>query len=127
MFNDAFSLIPFINIVLAGLLFGYMFIRSGSIWMPIGYHITWNYVQGNVFGFRVSGMEVQGLITTRYAQDNIINGGAFGPEGGVIDTIVILLGFLFVWWYYRKSRFDFLSMDQPAAVELMEVERMQWR
>ena len=117
IFNDAFNLIPFINIALAGLLFGYMFIKSGSIWMPIGFHITWNYVQGNVFGFHVSGLEVQGLITTQYAQENIINGGAFGPEGGVAVTVLLLLSFLFVRWYYRKSRFDFLSMDGEVAAD----------
>ena len=118
VFNASFSLIPFVNIVLVGLLFAYMFIKSGSIWMPIGYHITWNYVQGSVFGFRVSGIEVQGLITTRYAQENIINGGAFGPEGGVLATALILLGFLFVRRYFRKRRFDFLLMDQPAVPDV---------
>jgi hypothetical protein len=115
VFNASFSLIPFVNIVLVGLLLAYMFLKSGSIWMPIGFHITWNYFQGSVFGFSVSGLEVQGLITTQYAQENIINGGAFGPEGGVLATALLLLGFLFVRWYYRKRRLNFLLMDQPAA------------
>ena len=115
-FNDGFGLLPFVNIVLTGLLLAYMFFKSGSIWMPIGYHIMWNYAQGNVFGFHVSGFEVQGLINTQYAQENVINGGPFGFEGGVAATAVILLSFLFVRWYYRKSRFEFLSMDGQSAV-----------
>lgn len=119
MMNNAFSVIPFINIVLVGLLFAYMYIKSGSIWMPIGFHITWNYFQGNVYGFSVSGMKSDGLITTQLASDNILNGGAFGPEGGLIVTAVIILGFVFTKWYYKDNMFNFLDMDTPVALKAL--------
>lgn len=110
--NNAYSLVPFINIALVGVLFAVMFIRSGNIWMPIGYHIAWNYFQGPVFGFEVSGTQSVGLITTKCAAPNIFNGGAFGPEGGLIVTAAILMSYALVEWRYRKNSYDFLTNSQ---------------
>lgn len=106
--NYSFSLIPFINIVLIGVVFALMYIWSGNLWMCIGYHITWNYFQGNVFGFPVSGMGSNGIITTIYSENNIINGGGFGPEGGLAVTAIIMAGLLFVRWYYKGKVSNFL-------------------
>jgi membrane protease YdiL (CAAX protease family) len=106
--NPNVSLIGLINIVLVGILFSYMYVKSGGIWMPIGYHITWNYFQGNIFGFQVSGLEQVGIYKTKVLSGNIINGGAFGPEGGIATTVVIMMGILFVAWYYRNSDYEFL-------------------
>ena len=90
--------------------------------MPIGYHITWNYFQGNVFGFKVSGTEVEGMLSTTYSQDNIWNGGAFGPEGGLFVTAIILIGFIVVKLYYKNKKFDFLSMDPTPVIEPIAVQ-----
>jgi membrane protease YdiL (CAAX protease family) len=109
--NPNVSAIGLTNIVLVGILFSYMFIKSGSIWMPIGYHITWNYFQGDVFGFQVSGLKQVGIYKTTILNDNIINGGAFGPEGGIATTVVIIMGLLFVEWYYKNSEFEFLPKN----------------
>jgi membrane protease YdiL (CAAX protease family) len=111
MGNSGFDMLPFINIFLVGMLFAYMYLKSGNIWMPIGYHITWNYFQGNVYGFLVSGLETQGIITTKLSKHNLINGGAFGPEGGLAVTAIILMGFIFVKGYYQRKRFSFLEME----------------
>jgi membrane protease YdiL (CAAX protease family) len=110
--NPGFSFTAFVNIAIVGVLFAYMYMKSGNIWMPIGYHITWNYFQGCVFGLSTSGLGIEGLIKSQYTQHSILGGGAFGPEEGVLTTVVLLLGFLFVKWYYRRSTLDFLAMDQ---------------
>lgn len=116
-FNSGIGVVPYINLTLVGVLFSYMYLKSGNIWMPIGYHITWNYFQGNVFGFKVSGTEVEGMLSTSYTKDSILNGGAFGPEGGLFVTIILLVGFVVVNLYYKNKRFDFLSMDPIPATE----------
>ncbi len=116
-FNSGIGLIPYINLTLVGVLFSYMYLKSGNIWMPIGYHITWNYFQGNVFGFKVSGTEVEGMLSTSYTTDSILNGGAFGPEGGLFVTAILLIGFVVVHLYYKSKKFDFLSMDPPPVTE----------
>lgn len=113
--NPGIGLLPYINLALFGVFTAYIYIRSGNIWMCIGYHITWNYFQGYVFGFKVSGTNSQGMLTTVFPKDTILNGGAFGPEGGLFVTIVILLGILFVKLYYKNSQFDFMAVDQQSV------------
>lgn len=107
--NNGVTFFSVCNIILAGLLFSYMYIRSGNIWMCIGYHFTWNSFQGLVFGMPVSGINVTGMITTHFTANNFITGGIFGIEGGILTTLVTLLGFLFVKYYYRNSTYDFIK------------------
>lgn len=117
--NNGISILAFINLFLVGLLFAYMFMKSKNIWMPIGYHITWNYFQGYIWGFGVSGNDVQGLYKIKNVSDNIINGGAFGPEGGLMVTIVICLTFGFVYWYYKdESIDDFMGIKIKEIIDL---------
>lgn len=102
MGNQGATLLAGVNIFLVGSLFAYMYFRTGSLWMPIGYHITWNYFQGNVYGLTVSGHEVHSVLTTG-VEESIISGGAFGPEGGILSTVVMVLGFLAVRLYRVKE------------------------
>lgn len=102
--NPNVSTFGLINIGLVGLLFSYMYDATKSLWMPIGYHITWNYFQGNVFGFPVSGTDPHGLyhITTDSGV-KLFTGGNFGPEGGLLATLFIIVG-LFATNIYCKKR-----------------------
>lgn len=109
--NNGVSLIAIINLTLVGVLLAYMYLKSGNLWMCIGFHITWNYFQGCVYGFEVSGLNSDGIITTQNIGTNIINGGAFGPEGGLITTVIILFSLLFIKQYYKNSKFDFLATE----------------
>lgn len=81
--NSGISLLALINLFLVGILFGYMFMKSGNVWMPIGFHITWNYFQGYVLGFQVSGNDVMGIYQLDNIGNSFFNGGTFGPEGGI--------------------------------------------
>lgn len=114
--NPGFNFSAFINIFIIGLLFTYTYMKSGNIWMPIGFHITWNYVQCSVFGLNTSGIGAKGLIDVVYTQTGFLGGGEFGPEDSLFSTVVALLCFLFVKWYYRKSTLDFLAMDGAPPV-----------
>lgn len=107
--NPNVTILSVLNIILAGILFSYMFIKSGNIWMCIGYHFSWNTFQGVIYGIPVSGLDIKGIITTRFPSDTILNGGAFGIEGGILTTIVTILSFLAVKYYYRNSKYDFIS------------------
>lgn len=121
--NSGIGILPYINLALVGILFAYIYLKSGNLWMCIGFHITWNYFQGYVYGFKVSGLESNGILSTQYSSDNFLNGGAFGPEGGLFVTIVILFGFLFVKYYYRNSKFDFIASEDigtPARTQAIQ-------
>lgn len=101
--NPNVSLLGVTNVFIVGILFAVMFIKTGSLWMPIGFHVTWNYFQGNVFGFPVSGTEPHGIYNIGEMGSALWTGGAFGPEGGLLATLLLGVGFLFVWWYPAGS------------------------
>ena len=117
--NSGIDVLSFINLFLVGVLFAYMFMKSKNLWMPIGYHITWNYFQGYIWGFGVSGISVNGLYKVENISSNIINGGAFGPEGGIIVTIITCLTFYFVYRYYKNSDVDeFMKIENKDGLEV---------
>lgn len=73
----------------AGLLLGAAYKWSGTLWVPIGIHWAWNYIQGNFFGLAVSGTDAgDSILATTVNGPNIITGGAFGPEASIISVIL---------------------------------------
>jgi len=69
----------------AGLLLGAAYKFSGNLWFPIGIHWLWNYVQGYVLGFPVSGIQVDAkILSPVISGPDILTGGSFGAEASVI-------------------------------------------
>ncbi|MDF2714282.1 MAG: hypothetical protein K0R28_1207 [Paenibacillus sp.] len=89
--------LPLFNIFAAGLLLGLCREVSGSLWLPIGLHWTWNYVQGNVFGYEVSGTSVASLLEIESSGFAVWSGGSFGAEGSLIATVVMGVGIWLLW------------------------------
>ncbi|MDP4142978.1 MAG: CPBP family intramembrane metalloprotease [Bacillota bacterium] len=116
--NSGISIFSYVNLFLFGLFTAYMFIRSGNLWLSIGYHITWNYFEGNVFGFLVSGQEANGIYNVKNKVDNIITGGSFGPEGGLVVTFIIAVGFIYLWKFYKPSMSNNSAKDNTIITEL---------
>lgn len=81
------------NTMLFGVLFGYAYLRTGALWLPIGLHFGWNVVLP-LFGANLSGftMGVTGY-ELRWKTSQLVSGGAYGPEGSVLTTGVVLLLF----------------------------------
>ena len=94
--NPGASPLAVLNISLDGLCMGYALIRTGSLWLPVGAHAIWNFLEGSVFGFPVSGITLSSVMQTTVQGPVWITGGSFGPEGGIITTVAELLGFLFI-------------------------------
>lgn len=95
--NQGISLLAYVNLFLFGIVMGYVFIKTKNIWMCIGYHITWNYFQGNIFGFLVSGNVTDSVYTIQVVNSNLINGGNFGPEGGLVVTVLLIITILIIY------------------------------
>lgn len=92
IFNPDFSLLPFINIMLAGVLLGTTYVYTRNLWFPISLHLFWNWIQGPILGFEVSGQSLEfSAITQLVAKENIINGGHFGFEGSIICTALMII------------------------------------
>ena len=88
--NPAFGILPFINIMLIGIVFSLLFYVSDDIFLPAAAHSFWNFAQGNIFGIEVSGMdEINNTIfKTKLMGSDLISGGAFGFEGSIFVTLV---------------------------------------
>ena len=84
--NPNMSAVPLFNLFLAGLLLGVYCIHKNNLWFPIGAHITWNYFQGPVLGFEVSGNDVDSIFIQNLNGSELITGGEFGFEGSIILT-----------------------------------------
>ncbi len=72
----------------AGVLLGAAFMLTGRLWLPIGLHLGWNFVQAGVFGGALSGGSVHAMLTPRLSGPAWLCGGEFGVEGSVVATMV---------------------------------------
>jgi membrane protease YdiL (CAAX protease family) len=107
--NPNASFISSFNIFVAGaILLAVGYLLTGELAIPIGVHITWNFFQGNVFGFPVSGADFGSatFISIQQGGPDVWTGGAFGPEAGLLGLGGILLGgvltALRVHWRYGR-------------------------
>ena len=105
LMNPGVSPWSVVNLVLFGIFAAVFAIYKKSLWGVCALHSAWNFAQGNVFGFLVSGMDAEGgkLITSRITENNIINGGTFGPEGGIMTTVVLVIAIGIVTYLLRKK------------------------
>ncbi len=91
--NPNFDFLSFINLLLAGILLGSSYIYTRNLSFPIALHWFWNWIQGPVLGYEVSGNKFcDGLLTLHLPEANLINGGAFGFEGSILCTVLMIAG-----------------------------------
>lgn len=90
------------GIFFAGIYLAYGYIRTKQLWLPIGLHIGWNFFEGVVFGFPVSGLDIYALIRIEITGPELWTGGAFGPEAGLIVLPALVAGGALIWWFTRN-------------------------
>ena len=91
IFNEGATVWASVAIALnSGWLMGMAYAYHRTIWVPIGMHWAWNYLEGGVFGCAVSGTPLGylPLITPRISGADILSGGAFGPEASIICVAI---------------------------------------
>ena len=98
LFNPSFALVPFLNIMLAGCFLGASYIYTRNLCFPIALHWFWNWIQGPILGYKVSGNEFgnENLLILRLPEENLINGGTFGFEGSILCSLLLVLGTILV-------------------------------
>jgi membrane protease YdiL (CAAX protease family) len=89
--NQGIPVLGIINTFLGGLVLGISFILTRSLWLPIFFHLSWNFIQGPILGFRVSGLTFQSLLISQSTGKVFITGGEYGFEGSVICTILLAI------------------------------------
>ncbi|MGB8213114.1 MAG: type II CAAX endopeptidase family protein [Anaerolineales bacterium] len=90
-----------VGIFFAGLFLALGYLRTGQLWLSIGLHIGWNFCEGVIFGFPVSGMIAYPLLHIHVSGPEIWTGGAFGPEAGLIILPAIAIGVLLINLYSK--------------------------
>jgi membrane protease YdiL (CAAX protease family) len=100
-FNPNLDWSGLLGLFLAGLFLAYGYLRTRQLWLPIGLHLGWNFFEGTLFGFPVSGQYQYQLIRQTGTGPDLITGGAFGPEAGLILIPVLILGAAGIYWYTR--------------------------
>ena len=80
-----------------GILFGYAFVRSRDLWLPIGLHFAWNFTLP-LFGVNVSGLTIRLIgFNLEWSAGTLWSGGEYGPEASILTSAVLVLLYVFVW------------------------------
>jgi len=110
--NPNFTIAAWFGLFAAGLFLGLAYVLTRQLWLPIGLHIGWNFFEGTVFGFQVSGLDTFRIIEQTVRGPALITGGSFGPEAGLILIPAIGLGILLVYLYSRTRN------SHPSGFEM---------
>jgi len=102
--NPASGVASTVGLLAAGYFLAYGWLRTGRLWLSIGLHIGWNFFEGTIFGFQVSGLEPFALMRHSPVGPAWATGGAFGPEAGAIMLPAYFVGVLLILTYTRKRR-----------------------
>jgi len=86
-----------LNTALVGIPFCIAYLRTRSLWMPIGMHFIWNFLQGFFLGLPVSGLVIStSVLAARVHGPLGLTGGEYGPEGSWLATGAILMGIVYL-------------------------------
>ena len=110
--NFSASIASTVGIFSAGYFLAYGWLRTRALWLPIGLHIGWNFFQGPVFGFAVSGNPTPSIVVHTVGGPELLTGGGFGPEAGLIVLPLMALGSALIWLYTRGRE---TVTDQASA------------
>lgn len=101
-----------VGILFAGLFLAFGYLTTRQLWLSIGLHIGWNFFEGVVFGFPVSGLDIYRLTRITVNGPELWTGGAFGPEAGLVVLPGLLLGTGLIYTYTKHLRGSNLVQHQ---------------
>jgi CAAX protease family protein len=119
------NVVPFVtfaNTALAGIWLGIAYLRTRSLWFPLGLHWAWNWALGSLFGLPVSGLIIanHSLLQGKDLGPAWLTGGTYGIEGGAACTVALLVSTVFIWRTHLVSSDPELnkltSEENPASL-----------
>lgn len=112
------EIIASIDLFLLSLIFGLAYIKTKSLALPIGLHLGWNWAQGNILGFGVSGHDITGWFTPAFqGMPQWLTGGEFGPEASIFSVVISVITFVILMLWQGKY-------NQPKNTEAPSVEKL---
>ena len=109
--NNGFQIMAFVNLVLLGIFEALYMLKTDNIWGASAIHSMWNFTQGNIYGFNISGMNrTESILFIRGTGTEIFSGGNFGIEGSLYATIGLIIVILLCYikpikWHKAKYLF----------------------
>lgn len=101
--NAGMDILPFINLFIGGLLLGINYIYTRNLWFSFLFHLGWNFIQGPVLGYPVSGISIQHLLVAEFHGNTMMTGGSFGFESSLIGGLLSLIAFLLLVRAYKEK------------------------
>jgi membrane protease YdiL (CAAX protease family) len=92
--NPGFDFLSVLNLLAIGTLLGLNYLYTRNLWFSIGFHFAWNFLEGPVLGYPVSGIHFETLLQTEMKGDENITGGTFGLEGSVIVLVICIFAII---------------------------------
>ena len=93
-----------LGVGVAGLFMAFAYYRTRQLWLPIGLHIGWNFFEGPLLGFPVSGIGTFQLLHNQIDGPILLTGGSFGPEAGLVLLPALLVGTALVYIYSKITQ-----------------------
>ena len=109
--NPSATAFSTINVALAAIWLSFAFFSAGGMQLAWGAHFGWNAGLAILFDAPVSGYTFKVPVVEYTPGTHAwVDGGAFGPEGGIVATVALVAGTFFL--LTRKRAFE----DAPAPV-----------
>ena len=105
LFNPGVTILSIVNIMLDGIFACFLMLKYDNMWVLAGMHGAWNFVQGNIYGIQVSGQGASTSILNYSSQSSVdlLSGGAFGAEGSIFASIVLIGCIAYLYWSLKKE------------------------
>jgi membrane protease YdiL (CAAX protease family) len=112
--------VTFANTALAGIWLGVAYLRTRSLWFPLGVHWSWNWALGWFFGLPISGINVVSnpLFKGIDVGPKWLTGGSYGIEGGVACTVALVAFTILIWrlpWVSATPELYKLTSEENPA------------
>ena len=101
--NPNATVLGVLSICLSGLLYACAYLVTRSLWLPMGLHMSWNIVQMHILGFPGSGHVRPSILRSITHGPDLVTGGAFGPEGGIVVIGPVLVAIALLLFRYRTT------------------------
>jgi len=104
IFNPNVNFLAIVVISVIGVLLAICYLKTRTLYMPMGLHFAWNFFEGYIYGFPISGNKVEGVLVTMVEGATWLTGGEFGPEGSLIGLIISLVVTLIAFILYSSNK-----------------------
>jgi hypothetical protein len=115
--NPGFGKLAFLNTALIGGLLAMAYVRTRTVWMIWAIHFGWNFALGVIYGLPVSGFSFAVVVRSTTVGSRWLTGNRYGVEASLNGAVVILLGYVLVWFFTASRAREFAKLEAMRPAE----------